>query len=456
MASDGDSPATAPAAAAQPHPHEQTVTPWEVQGAEGVDGRLQAIDYTLLIKHFGTRPIDAALLARFERLTGVAPHRFLRRGIFFSHRELSHILDCHEQGKPWYLYTGRGPSSGAMHVGHMVPFIFCKWLQDVFHVPLVIQLTDDEKFLFKQELKMDAALRFANENAKDIIAFGFDPANTFIFSNLSYMNPDFYQNVVRIQKCITTSTSKAAFGFKDMDNVGKLAFVAVQACPAFSSTFPHVFGPKSNAHCLTPYFIANGAVVHNCAIDQDPYFRLTRDVAARLKLRKPALVHSKFFPALQGHGTKMSASDPNSAVYLSDTPAQIKNKIRKHAFSGGQVSREEHARLGGNPDVDVAYAYLTFFLDDDAELADLEARYRQGTLTTGEMKDRCVAVVGDVVGAVQARRKTVTDGTLQAFTTAASAEAAARAARHAAENAEAVETAPAAAETTAAPASAAS
>lgn len=48
------------------------------------------------------------------------------------------------------------------------------------------------------------------------------------------------------------------------------------------------------------------------AIDQDPYFRLVRDNAHRMKnpSPKPALIHSKFLTALQGAGGKMSASDP--------------------------------------------------------------------------------------------------------------------------------------------------
>lgn len=63
----------------------QNVTPWEVEGAV-VDGVQQAIDYNKLIDQFGTTPIDAALLERFETLTGRAPHVLLRRGTFFSHR----------------------------------------------------------------------------------------------------------------------------------------------------------------------------------------------------------------------------------------------------------------------------------------------------------------------------------------------------------------------------------
>lgn len=72
----------------------------------------------------------------------------------------------------------------------------------------------------------------------------------------------------------------------------------------------------SQVPCLVP-----------CAIDQDPYFRLTRDVAPRLRLPKPALLHATFLPALQGAQHKMSASDPNASIFLNDTPKQIKNKV---------------------------------------------------------------------------------------------------------------------------------
>lgn len=48
-----------------------------------------------------------------------------------------------------YLYTGRGPSATSMHLGHAIPFILTKYLQDTFALPLVIQITDDEKYLFR-------------------------------------------------------------------------------------------------------------------------------------------------------------------------------------------------------------------------------------------------------------------------------------------------------------------
>lgn len=308
-------------------------------------------------ERFGSSKIDDELLARFEKITGKKPHHFLRRGIFFSHRDMHTILNLYEQGKYFYLYTGRGPSTDAMHLGHLIPFMFCKWLQDVFDVPLVIQLTDDEKAIWKN-IKVEDAIKLAYANARDIIACGFNPEKTFIFSNLEHIgsNSNFYQNMIRIQRCVTFNQVKGIFGFGDSDPIAKIAFPPTQAAPAISSSFPFIF-KDAKPYCLIP-----------CAIDQDPYFRMTRDVAPRLGYPKPALLHATFFPALQGSKTKMSASDNSTAIFLTDTAKQIKNKINKHAFSGGQATVEEHRQLGGNCEVDISYQWLRFFMEDDERL----------------------------------------------------------------------------------------
>lgn len=122
----------------------QTVTPWEVDAGE--DG---AVDYAKLVRDFGCQEIDGALIARLERATGRPAHPMLRRGLFFAHRDLERVVAAHERGEPIYLYTGRGPSSEALHLGHLVPFLFTAWLQEALGCPLVVQLTDDEKCLWK-------------------------------------------------------------------------------------------------------------------------------------------------------------------------------------------------------------------------------------------------------------------------------------------------------------------
>lgn len=42
----------------------------------------------------------------------------------------------------------------------------------------------------------------------------------------------------------------------------------------------------------------------------------------------------------------MSASDPTSAIFVTDTAKQIKTKINKYAFSGGCATVEEHREKG--------------------------------------------------------------------------------------------------------------
>jgi len=381
---------------------EDFVDPWNVSSKSQT-----GIDYDKLVKRFGSSAIDAELLSRMERVTGRPVHHFLRRGIFFSHRDLHSILTLYEQGKPFFLYTGRGPSSEALHLGHLIPFIMTKWLQEVFDVPLVIQLTDDEKYLWK-DLTLEEANRLAHENAKDIIACGFDPDKTFIFSDLDFIGqcPQFYRNMVRVQRGVTFNQIKGIFRFGDSDHIGKIAFPAVQAAPSFSSSFPFIFGGRKDVPCLIP-----------CAIDQDPYFRMTRDVAPKLGCPKPALLHSVFFPALQGAMTKMSASDPNSSIFVTDTPKQIKNKINKYAFSGGRDTMEEHRQLGGNCDVDISYQYLSFFLEDDQRLETIRREYSAGELLTGHLKKELVELLQTMVAAHQERRKAVSEDVLKLFMT---------------------------------------
>jgi tryptophanyl-tRNA synthetase len=381
---------------------EQEINPFEIHaGSTGI------IDYDRIISDFGSSRIDTDLLNRFSVLTKTPLeqiHPFLRRKIFFSHRDLNEILDLYEQGKPFFLYTGRGPSSNSLHLGHLVPFMFAKYLQDVFNVPLVIQLTDDEKYLWKN-LTMEQIESLTIENAKDIIACGFDITKTFIFSDFQYVG-SMYKNIVKIQRCITYNTAKSVFGFVDSDSCGKIAFPAVQIAPAFASSFSsEVFRNKKDIKCLIP-----------CAIDQDPYFRLSRDVAPRIGCSKPSLIHSKFLPSLKGLGTKMSASDKSSAIYVSDKPAEIEKKVRS-AFSGGKETIENQRLFGANIETDVAIQYLNFFMTDDIELENINTKYKSGEMLSGEVKQKLIDILIPLTQDYQKNRRLITDEIVKTFMT---------------------------------------
>lgn len=283
-------------------------------------------------------------------------------------------------------------------------FFFCyfRYLQRVFDCHIVIQMTDDEKFLVK-DLTLADCQRFAVENAKDIIAAGFNPGKTFIFADSKYFGTMF-ETVLKVQKLINYNQARSVFGFAESDPIGKISFPATQIAPCFSEAFPHIFKGRKDVPCLIPY-----------AIDQDPYFRLCRDIAPRLKLHKPASICSKFFPALQGHNSKMSASSDTSAIFMTDTPNQIKSKINKYAYSGGGDTLELHRANGGNLAVDIPFQYLRFFMDSDEELLRIAEEYGSGRMLTGEIKAICIKVLQDFVGEFQKRRALVTDEVVRQF-----------------------------------------
>lgn len=190
--------------------------------------------------------------------------------------------------------------------------------------------------------------------------------------------------------------------------IGKIHFGAIQGATSFASSFPHIFGTDESKTNLIPSLIP-------CAIDQDPYFRMTRDVAARLHFAKPALIHTRFLDALQGPGSKMSASIDTSAIFMKDDPTRIKNKVNRHAFSGGQVTEAEQREKGGDTDKDVSYQYLTFFMEDDEELKKIKLAYQKGEMLTGELKAKCISELQAFVKQFQERRAEVTDEVVADF-----------------------------------------
>ncbi|KAJ4458564.1 putative Tryptophan--tRNA ligase [Paratrimastix pyriformis] len=392
------------------------------------------VDYDKLIDDFGASKITDELLHEIQETIGKPLHHFLKRRLFFSHRDLSFFLNAFKKHSPVYLYTGRGPSSDSMHMGHLIPFIFTKWLQEAFNCPLVVQLTDDEKSIFKPHLTPENCHEMAISNAKDIIACGFDVNKTFIFSDIEYIGY-LYPTVLQIQRCITPAMATSCFGFPPDSNTLKMSFSAIQASPSFSCAFPQIFHPsatpsatpaaspaptpspspapeegkkaKKNKHqgqqqdaplrlvpCLIP-----------CAIDQDPYFRLTRDVATMLKWPKPSLIHSRFLSALQGRNTKMSASSESSAIYLNEAPDSIARKVGRMNFEERDMEKS------------AVMEYLTFFLEDDNLLEQCRLQLSGQLVPTPplDIQGLLTRTLQDVVAKHQSTRAALTEEAVREF-----------------------------------------
>ena len=338
------------------------VTPWKVEGN---------VQYDKLMEKFGLSKITPKTIKRIESLVGES-HFMLRRDVFIAHRDLDWILDNYEKGNKFFLYTGRGPS-GDIHLGHAMPWIFVKWLQDKFNAILYFQFTDDEKFLFKEGLDLAKVEEALYENMLDVAAFGFNPERTVFVSDIRDIEL-LYPHALKVSKKINYSTAKAVFGFKDDTNIGQLFFTSIQSVPSFLHS--EITGTKMP--CLIPH-----------AVDQDPHFRVSRDVLPKLGHYKPASIQCVFLPGLEGEG-KLSSSEGN-IIGLHDDEKTIRKKINKYAYSGGRDTVEEHRAKGGRPEMDISYQYMRMMFEpDDKVLSKIEDDYRTGKLLSGEIKNMLI------------------------------------------------------------------
>lgn len=353
-----------------------TVTPWKVEGD---------IDYNKLIEKFGTFAINDDLLEKIKKITGEI-HPFLKNKYFFSHRDLDWILKEYQNGNKFYLYTGRGPS-GLVHLGHLMPWLFTKYLQDKFDVNLIFQITDDEKFLFNDNIDLNSIRRFTYENVLDIIAIGFDPKKTKIIIDTKHINY-LYPIAIEVSKRITFSTAKAVFGFSNSSNIGMIGFPPIQSAPCF---LPSIIEGK-----LTPVLIP-------AAIDQDPYWRITRDIAEKIGQYKPAQIHSKFIPGLTSNG-KMSSSRPDTALFTTDEPEKIEKKV-KDTFTGGQPTVALQRKLGGNADICPVYWYLNYLFDKEKESIQRYNNCKGGNLLCGECKNDLIEKVKPFMKKIKTQRE---------------------------------------------------
>ena len=109
----------------------------------------------------------------------------------------------------------------------------------------------------------------------------------------------------------------------------------------------------------------------------------------------------------------MSGSEQHNSLLMTDSAADVKKKVNKYAFSGGGATLEDHKKNGGNIHIDVPYHYLRFFLEDDARLEEVRARYSTGEMMTGEIKQAAIEAVGKHVTQYQEARKKVTDADVE-------------------------------------------
>lgn len=211
-------------------------------------------------------------------------------------------------------------------------------------------------------------------------------------------------NQVKIGGFLSFPSIVRELNFDGSNAIGAVDNSALRIASIMPSSYPFIFQDRANIPCL----IITG-------IDDKPYLNLIEEMAPIMNYSKPSYLFATFVPALQGISTKQASIDTLGCIYLSDTSAQIKNKINKYAFSGGGETVEEHKEKGGNCDVDIAFQYLRYFLEDDKKLKEIHRTYSEGSLLTGFLKKDCIQLLQNVISPIQERIKNLTNEQLNEY-----------------------------------------
>ena len=335
-----------------------------------------------LIKKFGAKP-----------LTNLSdkPNFYTFRTILESHRDFDKFFKALKKGEKCAIVSGLN-ASGTLHLGHKAVFDTNLYFQKKYNLPIFIPISDDESYVAGKVKDQETALKNSMRLAKELIAYGFNPKKTFFIIDQVYTN--IYNLAIKLSKKVNLSEIKAVYGYKNVDNIGLHFYPAVQSA--------HILFPQEK------YKIKN--VLVPIGPDEDAHIRISRDIASRAGYNKPAILHTKFLPGI--NGAKMSTSKPNTAIFLSDNEKTIRKKINK-AFSGGQQTIDEHRKKGGNPDVDISYIYLKALFYDEKTAKKVYDKYKKGDLLSGELKKLFADEVVKFIKNFQKNLKKVTDKTIE-------------------------------------------
>lgn len=314
-------------------------------------------DNIKLIKEFGAEPIS--------NIKNLPDFYTFNNDLFYSHRDFDKFLSRLEKGEPSAIVSGFN-ASGTIHLGHKAVFDTNLYFQKKYGLKVFIPISDDESYVSGKVKTQEEAFEHSLNLVKDLLAYGFDPENTYFIIDQVYTN--IYNYAIMLSKRIIFSISRATYGYNDQSNLGLIFYSTIQS-----------------AHILFPQLEFN---INNVLVpigpDEEVHFRICRDLASKFNLVKPATIHARFLPGVDG--AKMSKSK-NNCIFLRDTEKEIIKKVNK-SLSGGRETSEEHRKLGGIPENDIACYYLEKYFLSNEESKKLNNEYRKGNLLSSEIKKK--------------------------------------------------------------------
>lgn len=416
-------------------------------------------DYTKLRDEFGIEEFTDDMWKDLPH-----PHKLLRRGVIFGHRDFQLIHKSVKTKKPWAILTGLMPS-GKMHLGHKMLIDEVIYYQSI-GADIIIAVADVEAFATRGHTLEETKEFALNEYIPNYIALGLKPERCRIYFQSTHQ--DVKDLAYILGKKVNWSQMLATYGFNG------------------SSNMTHIFSPLIQTgdilHVQLKKFGGIRPTLVPVGVDQDPHIRLSRDIAQAHRLYNVTLTKDKKIgafvkidenvsklldnaekalhtlgftklkritdykaiyiedakeadiqkidehlaktePKFGGYGfiqpsatfhrfmtgltgEKMSSSKPESAIFLTDSPKEATKKIM-NSKTGGAVSLEEQKKHGGKPDECVVYElFLYHLIEDDKELFDIYNSCKNGKQMCGNCKKSASQLMEKLLIDIQKKRKT--------------------------------------------------
>ncbi len=301
------------------------------------------------------------------------------------------------------ILTGDRPT-GRLHLGHYVGSLRRRVeLQNSGEFDKIFIMIADAQALTDNADNPEKIRQNIIEVALDYLSVGLDPtkSNLFIQSYVAELTElaFYYMNLVTVSRLQRNPTVKAEIQLRNFETSIPVGFFTY---------------PISQASDITAF----RATTVPAGEDQEPMIEQTREIVRRFNqtygdvLVEPEILLPNNSACLRLPGTdgkaKMSKSLGN-CIYLSDTEADVKKKIKTMYTDPTHLRIEDPGHLEGN----AVFTYLDAFCrpehfaefwPDYANLDELKAHYTRGGLGDVKVKKFLTAIVEEELRPIRARR----------------------------------------------------
>jgi tryptophanyl-tRNA synthetase len=283
--------------------------------------------------------------------------------------------------------------TGKLHLGHLVGALH-NWasLQDQYDC---FYFVADWHALTSDYASTGGITSFAMDNVADWIAAGVDPERSTIFiQSLVPEHAELYLLLSMVvplpwlERVPTYKEQQEQLTEKDLTTLGFIGYPLLQTADV--AMYDGRFVPVGE--------------------DQVPHLELSREVVRRfhqfygevLVEPQPLLTPVPRLPGLDNR--KMSKSYGNT-IDLTDTAADVLKKVRQMYTDPKRVRADIPGTVEGNP----VFIYHDAFNADTAEVDDLKARYRAGTVGDVEVKTKLASALNAALEPMRERRRALAD-----------------------------------------------